>query len=71
MATLEEAQKRYRAADEAFLAARQAFHECPSSDPDGRMKTAETLRKATSALAKATAEYVPFITGRKPNIRVI
>jgi len=31
----------------------------------------EKLRVVTAALNKATMEYVPFITGRRPNIRLI
>jgi hypothetical protein len=54
-----------------FLAARKAFDECPANDPEQRVKTAEKLRVATAALNKATTEYVPFITGRRPNIRLI
>lgn len=71
MASLEEAQEKYRTADREFLAARKAFEECPANDPEQRVKTAEKLRVATAALNKATMEYVPFITGRRPNIRLI
>ena len=71
MASLEEAQEKYRAADKDFLAARKAFEECPANDPEQRIRTAENLRVATAALNKATAEYVPYITGRRPNIRLI
>jgi hypothetical protein len=71
MASLEEAQEKYRVADKDFLAARKAFDECPADDSQGRVKTAETLLSATAALNKATMEYVPFITGRRPNIRLI
>jgi hypothetical protein len=71
MASLEEAQAKYRAADKDFLAARNAFEECPANDPEQRVKTAEKLRAATASLNKATMDYVPFITGRRPNIRLI
>lgn len=68
---LEEAQAIYRAADKRFLAARTAFEECPVNDPVKRVKTAEDLQAATTALDNATRAYVPFITGKRPNIRLI
>jgi hypothetical protein len=71
MASLEGAQRTYRDAGTDFLAAREAFEECPANDPEQRVKTAEKLQVATAALNKATAEYVPFITGRRPHIRLI
>jgi len=61
--SLEEAQKKYRAADEDFLAARKAFMDAPGTDRDQRLKTADNLEAATATLKDATTELARWVTG--------
>jgi hypothetical protein len=70
--SLEEAQEKYRAADEELLAAKKAFDECPWRDRDQRIKTWSRLQAAEAAYRVAMTEYTPWITENQgPNIRVI
>ncbi len=55
---VEEAQEKFRAADEQYLAARDVFRENPGKTPDERRDTAENLDAATAVLKDATSELV-------------
>jgi hypothetical protein len=61
--SLEEAEEKYRAADEELLAARKAFAEAPWRDRPQRMKTWERLEAAEAAYRDAMKEYTPWIRG--------
>jgi hypothetical protein len=61
---LEEAQEKFRAADEHYLASRDVFNETPGKTPDERRKTAENLDAATAVLKAATTELVRWASGK-------
>jgi hypothetical protein len=61
--SLEQAQEKYRTADEELLAARKAFAEAPWRDRDQRVQTWKRLEAAEVAYRDAMTEYAPWITG--------
>jgi hypothetical protein len=70
--SLEEAQEKFRGADEELVAAKKAFDECPWRDRDQRIKTWKRLQAAEAAYRAAMTEYTPWITGNQgAKIRVI
>jgi hypothetical protein len=69
--SLEEAQAKYRAADKELLAARKAFEECPWADREQRVETWKRLRIAEATYRSAMIEYSPWITGNRPDIKIV
>ena len=63
--SLDEAQRRYRAADEELIAARDAFEKAPWRDREQRTKTWKRLEAAENAYRDAMTDYAPWITGDK------
>ena len=63
--SLEEAQKKYRAADAELVAAKKAFDEAPWANQEVRVQTWERLKKALEIYNEAVKEYSDFVTGRR------
>jgi len=69
--SLEEAQAKYRVADEELQAARKAFADCPWTDREQRIETWKRLRNAEATYRSAMTEYSPWITGNRPDIKIV